>query len=381
MRRPSLVVVPTDPVEAYSAKGNAGGRANYYNPTGVFKEWAIGSPWHLRGGEWQGHTVAGVAGGRLGGYLRQVRPDAVRAYGGHWPATLARAAAPTGVRVVASLHDSAPGLFGPGLAGCDRVFAVSPTVAELAQAAGVDAHRIRLIPNRVDTTRFAPDSAPSGGPVPPSILFVGRLTRQKNLETLLAALAQLPPEFTLTVVGLGDRAPYERIAASLGVASRVAWHPSVANEALPALYQAHGIFATPSRWEGFGIVFLEAAACGCAIVAPAVAPVDGLLTDGANARLVPPEDPTAWASAIRDMRAEPSLTQALRVAARARALEFDRGLIDAREAEAYRELLAESAREFSVSDRRALRPHSLRAEARLLVKGLIRRQLRLGPGV
>lgn len=370
------MVVPTDPVEAYEAKGNAQGREAYYNPGGVFLRWAIASPWHRSDRTWRGHTLWGVAGYRLAARLRDERPDVVRAYGGHWPATLARAAAPPGTRVIASLHDTAPGLFGPGLAGCDQVWAVSDAAAERAQAVGVEPPRLRVIPNRVDTTHFCPDGSPSSAPVTRSLLFIGRLTVQKNLETLLAALAELPADVTLTVVGQGNPVPYQRLAHAMGVADRVRWVPRVAQADLPVLYRAHGVFATPSRWEGFGLVFLEAAACGCAIVAPSVPPVRGLLEDGVQARLVDPEDAPAWAEAIRRVWAEPEETQRLRRSARERALDFDHAIIDARAAEAYRALLADPARETVPAERRRLRMVALRQETLLLAKAVVKQQLR-----
>ncbi|MBI3298631.1 MAG: glycosyltransferase family 4 protein [Elusimicrobia bacterium] len=122
--------------------------------------------------------------------------------------------------------------------------------------------RVRVIPNFVDTARFSP--APALARRDDRVIFIGRLSAQKNLETLLAALAG-------TGLGLdlyGDGPLRERLearAAALGVPA--SFHGRVSNAELPAILNRHAVFVLPSLYEGFPKALLEAMACGLAVVA------------------------------------------------------------------------------------------------------------------
>jgi glycosyltransferase involved in cell wall biosynthesis len=160
----------------------------------------------------------------------------------------------------------------------ERVVAVSTVTAErLAQAAALPVGRIALLPNAVDTARFTPGDARADvehrlADLPrPRLLTVARLDATegyKGVDVVLRALAgpARPLGASYVVVGEGsDRPRLEVLAAGLGVAARFLGRADERD--LVDLYRACDVFVMPSRGEGFGIVFAEAAACGRPLVA------------------------------------------------------------------------------------------------------------------
>lgn len=137
------------------------------------------------------------------------------------------------------------------------------------------------------------------------ILTVGRLDsaeRYKGHDRVIAALPRIlrdRPDALYVVAGEGgDRARLERLARDANVAGRVRFVGRVADDDLPDLYRAARVFAMPSEGEGFGIVFLEAAACGAAVVAGAGDGAADALADGAFGVRVDPHDQAALAAAV-----------------------------------------------------------------------------------
>jgi glycosyltransferase involved in cell wall biosynthesis len=233
----------------------------------------------------------------------------------------------------------------------DLVFCTSRVVAETARARGVDASRIRMLPNRVDRQRFRPDPGdPGAGALrarfawPYGILHVGRYSREKNLETVIAAVDRLGPEYGLVSVGAGDPGPYRAQAERLGLGDRCVFVGPVPNTDLPSYYRWCTCLCVPSRWEGFGIVFIEAMACGATVVTSAIAPMSEYIRDGASGLLVDDfEDPGAVAAAIRRACAE----QAPRpwgAAAREATLPYAVETVDALEVGLYREAMTLGAK-------------------------------------
>ena len=171
------------------------------------------------------------------------------------------------------------------------------------------------IPNGVDTERFSPASRADGEIV--ELLFVGRLSSQKGVNILLAALAQLPARWHLRIVGDGpERASLVALAASLGIAERVTFHGWAQREELPALYRAADIFVFPSLDEGMPNVVLEALASGLPIVATRIAGNEQLVAHGDNGALVPAGDAGAFADALAPLLADSSARR--RMGARSR---------------------------------------------------------------
>lgn len=161
-------------------------------------------------------------------------------------------------------------------------------------------HKLVAIPGGVDLAAFSPGTdrpalrARLGLPDQPTVFFLARLDRAhyfKGLHVLIEALAQIP-EAALVVGGDGEwRTEYEAMArARLG--ERVRFVGDVADDALPDYYRAADALALPSidRTEAFGLVLLEALACGTPVVASRLPGVRTLVDEGRTGFLVEPGD-------------------------------------------------------------------------------------------
>ena len=185
-------------------------------------------------------------------------------------------------------------------------------------ALGIGAARIRVIPNGVDISRFAPDGPVATRTDEPLLVSVGRLSYQRGPDTAVAALALMrTPEARLRLVGEGDDLPsIERQVRALGLTARVEL-PGFRPDPAPDL-RAADVVMIPSRYDGMALVLLEAMACGAAIVATDVAGASAL--DGAGI-LVPPADPEALAAAADELLADANRRQSLGRAARTRVVQ------------------------------------------------------------
>lgn len=338
-----LVVVPSDPLEAYERAGYEN-LEDYYNPGGRFAEVFAVSPLEKGRRTAHGMTVIGAPSIRVRGVIRRLEPDAVRAYGGYWPADIAAASRSAGVAILVSVHATSAPLH-PSVVFADLVLCTSGAVERTARDAGVDPRRMRRLPNRVDFDVFNPRET-AGGPIAqlgpgPWILHVGRRSSEKNLDTLIRALARLPSDYAAVFIGQGDKTPYESLANELLVADRCHWIDAVPNSELPAWYAGCDCFCVPSRNEGFGTVFLEAAACGAAIVTSDIAPMNEYLSNGVSGTLVRGyENPDALAEAIRHTVEDAAYRAVVTEGAQRAAQPFGRETIDALEAAYYDEAIA-----------------------------------------
>jgi len=134
----------------------------------------------------------------------------------------------------------------------------------------------------------------------PVLICVGRLAQQKDHPTLLAALAELPEQVQLLIVGgdpFGDgETRLAALADRLGLGGRARFL-GIRHD-VPDLLGASDLFVLPSLWEGLGLVFLEAMAARLPIVASNVSAIPEVVEDGATGWLVPPGDPRALARAV-----------------------------------------------------------------------------------
>ncbi|HEX4994149.1 MAG TPA: glycosyltransferase, partial [Methylomirabilota bacterium] len=176
--------------------------------------------------------------------------------------------------------------------GLKHAAAVIATTPDLAARASRLARRVELIPNGVDTTLFRPAvSRPAGTPT--HILYVGRLSAEKNLSTVVTAAGSIGAgsggHVTLTLVGSGAlRDDLEAQAKRLGV---VVDFPGVVDQRqLPDVYGAANIFVLASFTEGHPKVLLEAMACGVPCVASNVGGSRSILADGESGLLFDPRD-------------------------------------------------------------------------------------------
>ena len=202
---------------------------------------------------------------------------------------------------------------------------------------GVPADRIHVIPS--GTRVF--DAVARG---PTGVLFVGRLHRQKGVDTLIRALPLLP-EATVMLVGDGpERAPLRRLATDLGVADRVTVTGFVPHGMVPGLLAGADVVVLPSRYEELGTALVEAMAAGRPVVASHVGGIPELVRDGVDGLLVPPDDPAALAKAVTRVLANPVLAAELGASGRARVAGHDWAALAGRVLGVYRTVLPVPAR-------------------------------------
>jgi len=182
-----------------------------------------------------------------------------------------------------------------------------------------------IIPNGVDVGYFHPngrrpmEAARRG----PRLLFLGRLDPRNGLDTLLEAMPMIlerHADARLVVVGDGPlRASYERRAAHLGAS--VEFVGQVSDER-PAYYGDADLYLCPTTKASFGITLLEAMACGTPLVVSDITGFRELIAGGAEAVLVPKDNPLAWARAAGALIDDPARRQVMGAAGLAKAAQF-----------------------------------------------------------
>ena len=159
------------------------------------------------------------------------------------------------------------------------------------------------------------------------LLYAGRYDRRKGIETVVRALAELDAATTLEVRGTGDVGERDRLAAvalQLGVAERLDLAPPLPAGELAARYRAADAVIFPSEWdEPFGLVPIEAIACGPPLNPTGVGGSGEFLVDGANCVRFQAGDPSALAGAVRRLAGDPTLRAELVSGGRRTASWFD----------------------------------------------------------
>ena len=222
---------------------------------------------------------------------------------------------------------------------CSEVVLASCSVeaAQLAELYDCDPARIRVVAPGVDQAFFGPGHRPQarralGLPAEaPLLLFVGRIQPLKGADVAVRALAALTehPEAPLLVVG-GPSGPrgeehlalMRKLVDDLGLAERVHFVAPQPHELLSTYYRAADVCVVPSRSESFGLVALEAAACGTPVVAAAVGGLTTLVDDGRTGIVVDPSSPEAFAAAVSEILADPGRAERLSTAAVVRARRY-----------------------------------------------------------
>jgi starch synthase len=267
-----------------------------------------------------------------------------------------------------------------GLEGADAVIAVSEGMRRdiLASYPAIDVDRVRVIYNGIDADEYRPDPGTDVlerhgvDPARPSVVFVGRITRQKGVAYLLDAALEFDPAAQLVLcagapdtpeIGAEVERRVERLrdarakpgdeAAGRG-SGNVVWIDQMLPKAEVIQLLSHAtVFACPSIYEPLGIVNLEAMACEAAVVATATGGIVEVVQDGMTGLLVPfeaeeggiePRDPEAFSHAIAErvnaLLADPERAREMGRAGRARAVEvFDWSAIAAQTSELYRTLV------------------------------------------
>jgi glycosyltransferase involved in cell wall biosynthesis len=133
--------------------------------------------------------------------------------------------------------------------------------------------------------------------------FVGRLVPQKDVPTLIRAFSLFSrhhPESRLVIVGRGpEEASLRRRAVMCGLSDRIVW--AGFREDIPKVMSSFDVFVLPSKYEGFGLVLLEAMAASKPVVASRVSAIPEIVEEGKTGILVPTGDPEGFAEAFEDM--------------------------------------------------------------------------------
>jgi starch synthase len=218
----------------------------------------------------------------------------------------------------------------------------------------VDPAKIHVIYNGIDAEQYSPDSATDVierygvDTSRPSVVFVGRITRQKGVPVLLRAAAHLDPEVQLVLCAGAPDTPElgEEVAGLVEelrkTRSGVIWLSGMLSKREVIQLLSHStLFACPSVYEPLGIVNLEAMACGTAVVASSVGGIPEVVADGKTGLLVPPNDPEALAESINTLTRDPERARAMGTAGRERASTlFDWGRIAEQTADLYQKVAA-----------------------------------------
>ncbi len=245
---------------------------------------------------------------------------------------------------------------------CERV-AVESAAAVIAVSSGmrsdvlatypsVPADRVHVIRNGIDTGEYAPDRGTDVlerygiDPRRLTVVYIGRITRQKGLPVLLRAAEHLDPAVQLVLcAGQADTPELGTEVSGLvehlaQIRSGVIWLEGMLRRTEVIQILSHAtVFACPSLYEPLGIVNLEAMACGVAVVATNVGGIPEVVLDAQTGLLVPPNDPVLLAEAISSLVSDPARAAAMGQLGRQRVIaDFSWASIAAQTAALYTEL-------------------------------------------
>jgi D-inositol-3-phosphate glycosyltransferase len=206
--------------------------------------------------------------------------------------------------------------------------------AQLVRLYGAPPERVEIVPPGVVHAFFSPGDRggarhPLGLGDHPVLLFVGRIQPLKGVDVAVRTLAELSstrPDAVLLAVGgpsgsdgESELARARALADDLGVADRVRWVEPQPHHLLSTYYRAADVVVVPSRSESFGLVALEAAACGTPVVAAAVGGLRTLVEHGRTGFLVEGRDAGVFAAYVEEILGNRNLAESLGAAAAERA--------------------------------------------------------------
>ena len=282
----------------------------------------------------------------LGRLARTLRADIVHTHLVHADVYGGLAARLRGTQLVSTKHNDDPFRVGPfrfverSLSRlADRVITITDALHRFT------VERVGVSADKVETIHYGLEGLPEAWGVNGSddvprdarvLLAVSRLTEQKGIDVAIRALAALPSDMVLVVLGDGpERAALKRLALELGLEQRVFLLGRVPDVA--SWLRRTSVFVHPARWEGFGLAVLEAMLAGLPVVASNVSSLPELVLDGETGVLVAPDDASALARGITQALDQPELGES--GLARARS-EFSVGRMTDRTAALYASVLS-----------------------------------------
>jgi glycosyltransferase involved in cell wall biosynthesis len=177
----------------------------------------------------------------------------------------------------------------------DRIVVISAHERDAALRIGISPERLSLILNGISDQPVRHPARWDDDRV--KVLFVGRLDEQKGYDTLVDAVEPLQDRVSLRVIGKAIAGPGTTLRGSRAQIEYLGWRSlsEIATEIAAA-----DVVVVPSRWEGFGLVALEAMRGGCAVVASAVGGLPEIVVDRVTGRLVPPDSPERLMRTLAD---------------------------------------------------------------------------------
>ena len=241
--------------------------------------------------------------------------------------------------------------------GCSDAILASceAEASQLVELYGADRTRIEIVPPGVDHAFFSPGERRGARRAlrlgdHPVLLFVGRIQPLKGADVAIRALAELSdrhPDALLVVVGgaSGEDGPAEEVhvrglVSELGLTDRVRFVPPQPHHLLSTYYRAADVCVVPSRSESFGLVALEAAACGTPVVAADVGGLTTLVDHGRTGFLVDERDPATYAGYVDRVLSDPARAAGVGRAAARRARDYRWSTTAARLRRVYADLTA-----------------------------------------
>jgi glycogen synthase len=215
------------------------------------------------------------------------------------------------------------------LRSADAVLVLSDRIADKLVASGVPGSRVRVVPLGIELDTDRPPSRPASMDGRGSIVYAGRLVREKGVRELVAAFGALStPDVGLIIVGDGpDRATLETTARGLASGHRIRFVGAVSNARVGAYLRHADLVVVPSWYEERGRVLLEAMAFGTPVVATRTGGIPATVRDGLTGLLVPPRDPRRLATAIDRVLGDAPLAASMAATGRATASEHGIGAL------------------------------------------------------
>lgn len=226
------------------------------------------------------------------------------------------------------------------VAVADRIVAGSAEEKrQLVRLYGAQPHKVEVIPCGVDLDLFRPMDKVTARDIlgftePKIVLFVGRIEPLKGVDILLNALPQLREDGEVRVVVAGgdsqsgkEMMRLRTLAMELGIEPNVTFLGSVPHTRLPYYYNAADVCVIPSYYESFGMVAVEAMACGTPVVAARVGGLQSTVRDGETGFLIPWHCPEPFAERLELLLGNEALQQNFGLAARTTAENFSWSLV------------------------------------------------------